>query len=144
MKDGLRLVLLGFVPLLVGYLLNYVFLLLPGSPFFFAIVLLLLWAVLCRKKAMLGLHPLLQALLMNGVSLVMLLLTVIQEYIVGGYWANIFGLLSQVCFLPCLSLVAVFMGWFTSTLRLVPIYAAEWLLMFAASAIGITVNNRRT
>ena len=143
MKRTARLLLLGMLPLAVGYLRNYLLMLLPFPLFFGSLVPLLLWAWLSGKMADLSENIWMQALLLNAFGLLMLLLTLLQELLLGGYWQNVLGLFSQVFFLTGLPLASVLLRPLTATQALWPFYLASWLFLFLLSLAGIWLTRRR-
>lgn len=143
MRNTVRLLLLGLLPLAVGYLINYVLMLLPFPLFFGSLLPLLLWAWLSGRMADSSENALLQALLLNAFGLVMLLLALLQELVLGAYWENILGLFSQLFFLTGLPLASVLLRPLTSTASLWPFYGASWLFLFLASLAGILLYRRK-
>ncbi|MBQ5931579.1 MAG: hypothetical protein IIX00_04900, partial [Tidjanibacter sp.] len=99
------LIALGLIPFALGGLLQWIltlnnFLLAPTTLLIISLVTLLIWGVLAylikpyiksTKNVMLGLH---------AVPLIMLLLNGIQGPILHQYWPNLFGLLTQIYYLP--------------------------------------------
>lgn len=137
MKRTVRLLLLGMLPLAVGYLMNYMLMLLPFPLLFGSLVPLILWAWLSGRMADVSESALLQALLLNAFGLLMLLLALLQELILGGYWENTAGLFSQLFFLTGLPLASVLLRPLTATASLWPFYGASWLFLFLTSLAGI-------
>ena len=143
MKNMVRLLLLGLMPLAVGYLMNYVLMLLPFPLFFGSLLPLLLWAWLSGRMADSSESALLQALLLNAFGLLMLLLVLLQELILGAYWENILGLFSQLFFLTGLPLASVLFRSLTATTSLWPFYGASWLFLYLTSLAGILFYRRK-
>ena len=107
MKQLLR-ILLGFVPLGIGYL-EHLYLLwhmdtLPPLALI-ALGTLLIWGLLCYLTAD-GKKPRLQVLALNAANILALALVLVQELLLGRYWTNAVGLASQFFFLPLIHLAA--------------------------------------
>ena len=143
MKKTGGLLLMGLVPLAVGYLLNFVMMALPVPPFFLGAVMLVLWGYYCHKRAADDTSAVLQTLMMNAVGTLMLILVLVQELILGAYWGNYAGLITQVYFLPCLPLISVLAHIFTRVTALWALYLIEWAFMLAASFIGCRAARKR-
>ena len=107
MKQLLR-ILLGFVPLGIGILLNaYMMAHMDTLPPLALIALgtLLLWGLLGYLTAD-GKKPRSQVLSLNAANFLALALVLVQELLLGRYWTNAVGLASQFFFLPLINLVA--------------------------------------
>ena len=94
MKRNIALLLLGILPLPLGYALNFVILSLPSSSILLyavSIGFLLLWVLLARRVSAREGRPIVQALLLSAFGLLMLLLAFYQELVMGRYWVNLFG-----------------------------------------------------
>lgn len=144
------LILLGVLPLPLGYLLNYAMwhfslsgALLTGVN----LLLLLLWGCLAYWFSSPKGNPLLQALLLCSVGLVVLVLVLFQEVVLERYWFNSVGIGSQMFFLPFISLGFTVSNPLASLLmspiRMWPGYVAAWLLMLAAAWVGCYRKQRR-
>ena len=144
------LILLGVLPLPLGYLLNYAMwhfslsgTLLTGVN----LLLLLLWGCLAYWFSSPKGNPLLQALLLCSVGLVVLVLVLFQEVVLERYWFNSVGIGSQMFFLPFISLGFTVSNPLASLLmspiRMWPGYVAAWLLMLAAAWVGCYRKQRR-
>lgn len=144
------LLLLGVLPLPLGYLLNYAMWQFPLSGALLTgvnLLLLLLWGCLAYWFSSPRGNPLLQALLLCSVGLVVLVLVLFQEVVREGYWFNFVGVGSQMFFLPFLPLgftaADLLAGLFLSSMRVWPAYLAAWLLMLAAAWAGCVLKSRR-
>lgn len=108
MKRLLRVVL-GFVPLGIGYL-EHLYLLrhMDTLPPLMLIALgtLLLWALLSYLTADGEKKALPQVLCLNAANFLALALVLVQEHLVGHYWINAAGMASQLFFLPLIHLAA--------------------------------------
>lgn len=103
MKRNIALLLLGILPLPLGYALNFVILSLPSSSILLSAVsigFLLLWVLLARRVSAREGQPIVQALLLSAFGLLMLLLVFYQELVMGRYWFNLLGAAPQLYFLP--------------------------------------------
>ena len=151
MPKTCKLLLLGLVPLAAGYALNYILLLpLPLNGFLMAIleaVLLFLWGHLAYRVSSPERSPLWQAFLLCAVGLVMLGLGLYQVLVLKQYWHGFFGTVSQMYFLPFLTLASTLL---TPLFQLVmpvleiwPYYIAIWVVMFLVSCIGCVLRRRR-
>lgn len=107
MARTIKLVLLGFMPLVIGYALNYAMLSWPLYGWklnIISVALLLLWGLLAYCAAAPGKSPAVQALLLCAFGILMLLLVLCQELVSGQYWPGVVGLSTQMYFLPLMSL----------------------------------------
>ncbi|MBC5730530.1 hypothetical protein [Pseudoflavonifractor hominis] len=143
MKRNIALLLLGILPLPLGYALNFVILSLPSSSILLyavSIGFLLLWVLLARRVSAREGQPIVQALLLSAFGLLMLLLVLYQELVMGRYWFNLLGAAPQLYFLPLLSLgftlSNVLIQPFLPTLEMWLVYLLAWLLLFAAGCAG--------
>ena len=109
MKQLLR-ILLGFVPLGIGILLNaYMMAHMDTLPPLALIALgtLLLWGLLGYLTAD-GKKPRSQVLSLNAANFLALALVLVQVLLFGGYFQNAVGLASQFFFMPLFSLTRIF------------------------------------
>lgn len=148
MARTIKLVLLGFVPLVIGYALNYAMLSWPLYGWKLNIIsaaLLLLWGLLAYCAAAPGKSPAVQALLMCAFGILMLLLVLCQELVFGQYWPGVVGLSTQMYFLPLMSLSS---GLLASVFHAPAI--TVWLCcvialacMFAVGCLGCRLKQKR-
>ena len=106
MKQLLRIVL-GFVPLGIGYLQHlYMTAHMDTLPPLALIALgtLLIWGLLCYLTADGKSKARLQVLALNAANFLALALVLVQELLLGGYFPNAVGLASQFFFLPLINL----------------------------------------
>lgn len=143
MSAAKKLALCGFIPLILGYVFNFVMLNLHINGMlmlFVGAALLLLWGYLAYKVADAGKSCAIQALILNAVGLIMLLLVLYQEIVMGQYWSGFVGLAGQLYFLPLLSIASTvftqIFNLFMPVVRIWPFYVAVWICMFAAGLIG--------
>ena len=110
-ESSLTLSLLGagLLPFIPGALLNWLLPTAPGLlPFlpWLGLLLLLAWGYLAFRLSDARKPLLPQALLMNTVALIMLMLSLVQALVVGAYWPNLAGMAPQIYFLPWASLAS--------------------------------------
>ena len=142
MKNHFLALCAGLLPLGAGYALHTLMLALPSTAMPYrviALVCLLLWALagywLC------GSLPVGQmSAVSHGPAFLVLALLFFQELILGHYWSNIWGLLTQLYYLPVLELAAGITIW---SQRLWPVYLTAFLLMYAAFYAGGCWRQRR-
>ena len=131
------LILLGAMPLGLGWLLNWYMNLHPETfppLFIIGLAFLLAWGFASWKmnKKMLETGTVL--LVKHAIAAIMLVLVTIQ-LITGNYWVSYLGIASQMFFMPVLYVGAVFFNW-AGTFG---IYFASFLLMLLASFIGCKI-----
>ena len=131
------LILLGAMPLGLGWLLNWYMNLHPETfppLFIIGLAFLLAWGFASWKmnKKMLETGTVL--LVKHAIAAIMLVLVTIQ-FITGNYWVSYLGIASQMFFMPVLYVGAVFFNW-AGTFG---IYFASFLLMLLASFIGCKI-----
>jgi len=141
MKKTLLLLFAGFLPLLVGFLQNYLMVQLQIAFPYFLLGLLMMsaWALLSKT-----LHDPAAArwktpVLLNLPGFLFLVLAIIQELVLTSYWPGFFGLAPQFFFLPMLSLsFSLTMNFFTT---MPPAYFLSFLLMVTATLLGCKLKN---
>lgn len=131
------LILLGAMPLGLGWLVNWYMNLHPETfppMFIIGLAFLLAWGFASWKmnKKMLETGTVL--LVKHAIAAIMLVLVAIQ-LIMGNYWVSYLGIASQMFFMPVLYVGAVFFNW-AGTFG---IYFASFLLMLLASFIGCKI-----
>ena len=131
------LILLGAMPLGLGWLVNWYMNLHPETfppMFIIGLAFLLAWGFASWKmnKKMLETGTVL--LVKHAIAAIMLVLVAIQ-FITGNYWVSYLGIASQMFFMPVLYVGAVFFNW-AGTFG---IYFASFLLMLLASFIGCKI-----
>ena len=109
----MTLVILGLMPLGVGWLLNWYMTIHPETfppMFIIGAAFLVIWGYISWKmdKKILSTFPVM--LCQNGGAAVALLLLAIQA-LQGAYWENLPGVLSQMFYMPMLYFGAVFFNW---------------------------------
>ena len=145
MKHTGKLLTAGVLPLLVGYLLNFLLLRLPFPlPLMLSgLVLLGLWGVLAYRLSDPGRRCFPQGLALCAFGLGMLALVLWQELALGEYWLNPVGFASQMYFLPALSAASAVMAPFLKVVTPWPLYIGEWLSLLAVSCTGCLLKRRR-
>ena len=131
------LIVLGAMPLGLGWLLNWYMNLHPETfppMFIIGLAFLLAWGFASWKvnKKLLETGTVLIA--QHAIAAIMLVLVTIQ-LITGNYWVSYLGIASQMFFMPVLYVGAVFFNW-AGTFG---IYFASFLLMLLASFIGCKI-----
>lgn len=138
-----RLLLLGLLPLIAGYILNFLILNTAVPILGLNIIFLLFWAYLCYRFAEPGRSVLIQSLCACAVGFVMLALILFQEIAVGAYWPNFLGFASQIYFLPLITLVTIPMAPFMDVITMSPIMIAVQICLFAVSCLACWLKTRR-
>lgn len=136
--------LLGLIPLVLGFLYNYLMML----PFpwilwqFIGFILLVLWGVLARKTAYWDSGAFLHTVKMNALGLVLLVLVLVQELAVHHYFDNLLGILSQSYFLPFMWPALMIESIWAAIAEISYLWQScviAYCLMFAASYVGSRV-----
>ena len=132
----LILFLLGFIPLVLGFLMNSWMMKNQSSilPFnLIGIFSLAIWTFIGYKTYEVG-KPLLEsAIIVNLPAFLALLLNLVQEIILGRYWFNVFGVATQFFYLPLISLSSTFTFW---SPYLWTVYIVGFILMFVSYYMG--------
>ena len=131
------LIVLGAMPLGLGWLLNWYMNLHPETfppMFIIGLAFLLAWGFASWKvnKKLLETGTVLIA--QHAIAAIMLVLVTIQ-LITGNYWVSYLGIASQMFFMPVLYVGAVFFNW-AGTFG---IYFSCFLMMLLASFIGCKI-----
>lgn len=150
MRKTIKLIFLGMIPLVVGYALNFAAPLLPVSGLILSVIevgLLFLWGWLAYRASSPEKNSVVQALLLCSFGLLLLVLALYQELVMGQYWKNFIGSVTQIYFVPFLTIAAAAL---TSLVRLFlptdqvwPFYVAIWGCMFAVSYAGCFIKSRK-
>ena len=128
------LILLGAMPLGLGWLLNWYMNLHPETfppMFIIGLAFLLAWGFASWKVNKKLLETGTVMLAQHAVAAIMLVLVTIQ-LITGNYWVSYLGIASQMFFMPVLYVGAVFFNW-AGTFG---IYFSCFLMMLLVSFIG--------
>lgn len=144
MAKTVRLICVGILPLLAGFLLNWILSVFPIHGFvagMVSVLLLIGWGYLACKLSDPDRSLLVQSVLMCAFGLVMLLLVLYQEIVLKAYWGNTFGSATQMFFLPWLTLASSVISPFVS--RVWPMYVLIWFGLFAASCAGCSLKRQK-
>lgn len=140
---AILLVILGAIPYLLGYAMNWYMMEYPDTlpPLrWIAVLFLLFWgllAFLCNRK---GAHTKqVVCFFLNLLAALNLVLLGVQDVILGAYWSNFWGLITQVFYLPVLNLGAILTVWFSSVFV---VYIASFILMVAASYASCRIRQK--
>ena len=134
------LILLGAMPLGLGWLLNWYMNLHPETfppLFIIGLAFLLAWGFASWKVNKKLLETGTVMLAQHAVAAIMLVLVTIQ-LITGNYWVSYLGIASQMFFMPVLYVGAVFFNW-AGTFG---IYFSCFLMMLLASFIGCKIADK--
>lgn len=140
-------ILFGCVPFLIGGLLNWgmiIYMTRVRFPYIvFGVMMLLLWTfaayVLCKKAK----KPLETLILFNLPAFIVLALIMVQELILGSYWLNFFGLLTQVFYLPIISIASRIAGMTLKTITMTPVYSISFVLMAGVASLGCWLSRKK-
>ncbi|MHA6253090.1 hypothetical protein [Oceanobacillus sp. CAU 1775] len=109
------LLLLGFIPLIIGFLMNSWIIDNPDSVLpsnLIGIIFLVLWIVVGFISFTFEKSQLKSFLIVHLPAIAMFVLLMYQEMIVGGYWSNLLGVATQFYFMPMIglahSLISIF------------------------------------
>ena len=144
MRSEVKLALVGIAPLAAGYLLNFIWTLADAisgiAILLLGVMFLALWGYAAYKLSSNDKKILPQVLSMCAFAALMLLLVLYQEIVRNAYLGSIIGSLSQLYFLPWLTLASSFFvpfAGFVDVLRIWPAYIIVFVLLFAISFLGI-------
>ncbi|MCL2201247.1 MAG: hypothetical protein FWB75_04715 [Oscillospiraceae bacterium] len=142
------LVLIGLVPLMaLGYLLHYLILTVFSHtlpPFLFiSVATLVIWLAFGMISKLLVSSKWLALILLNAPAFVILLLVIIQDVILQGFWLNIIGLSTQIFYLPLIRLSTVLGGFLPfQMITMTLIFTISFILLILASWIGRNAGER--
>jgi len=138
--NKLILLLIGIVPLLLGYLINYLMFIGMMPLYIIYIAAWIIWFIAGMYSIKLIDKRIVSILILNIPAALFLLLVLYQEVVIGQYWLNIIGLLPQLFYSPF-----IYVGF-----RITPMfhqvfyaYIASFLCMLLVSFIGRFVGERR-
>lgn len=143
MIEKVRRFALGFLPLMTGYLLNFLILNTVAPILLLNVLFLLLWTYLCYRFAEPGRNALLQSLCICAVGFVMLALVLFQEIGMGEYWPNAIGFASQIYFLPLITLMTIPIAPFMDVITTRAIMIAVQICLFVASCLACRLKTKR-
>lgn len=149
MMKNLKLVLVGIIPIIFGYILNDFILeysLYGTSTNLIGVVFLLFWGLLSYFLGSKDKPALSQAFSLCFIGLIMLVLMLFQEIVMGQYWINYLGLTTQMYYLPTISLGSmltstifmIFFGVITAS----GISVFSYLLMLFVSYKGFSLKSK--
>ena len=100
------LVIIGLIPLPLGFLQNHIMMVANRLPplLIISIAMLIIWfsiSMLSKKYIKTKLETM---ILLNAMAIIALILNLFQEYVIGHYFMNFIGTVTQLFFLPFLSL----------------------------------------
>lgn len=139
------LLVIGFLPLALGYLLNYLLYAFPNTNFsvvalIFSFALLITW-FLFGKLSVKWIRSKHSAIIyLNLAAILTLLLILYQEIILRQYWPNLLGLSAQYFYLPLLTPAFLLTPMFHSVYSA---YICAFILLLVASYIGRIVGERQ-
>lgn len=135
------LLTLGLLPVAAGSLYDLVISFLPVSVLIINLLFLLLWGILHYKVCRPGEALVKLLLCTHAIPLLCGVLVLVQELTIGGFWLNGVGFVSQICFLPVLSLGVLLAGPLTGAYT-VSSGAIGGLFLMLLCAIGFCLLNR--
>lgn len=135
--------LIGTVPLWVGYVLNAIITVMPIPIAFISLLLLFLWMLLCYRSCVPHRSPIAQAAYLSGFGFVMLLLVAYQTLIRGSMWVSWFGLATQIYFLPGLLPAATILSPFIKSTSMLLIMAVEMVMLFLLALTGCMLKAKK-
>ena len=139
----LFLCLIGFLPLGVGFTMNWFMMQYQDSvlPYrWIGICLLLCWAGLGFFTYHLKESAKVSACAVHLAALIALLLNVYQEVVLGRYWGNLLSVFTQFFYLPVLNISFTLTSWSS---HVWVAYIAGFLLMCSAYLIGFNLGRLR-
>ena len=141
MKKLIILNLLGFIPLFIGIIMNYIIMQDVILSFnLIGFIFIIFWIFIGYKTEGVEETPAKTSISIHMPAAFALILVLFQELILGQYWFNILGMLTQLFFLPLISIGSYLTFW---TPRIWPVYIVAFLLMIGSYYIGIRIKKRR-
>ena len=147
----MTLLLLGLIPLVLGFIMNSWILENQDSvlPFkLIGFIFLAFWVIVGFIGFKFEKTLLKSVVIAHLPALLILLLIMFQEIILGQLWSNLFGLATQLYYLPLINISASVAGIFSFLLSgMTGLGSASLiglLLMFAAYYVGYSLNKYRT
>ncbi len=129
MRKIIYLLLAGFIPLLMGGIVNVLVTSSPFPVFIISPICLLIWYFIGYKFA----KDIRSFVILNIPAIFFFVLILVQELVMGHYIEGAIGMTSQMFFLPFLSAGALVAGW---TGSMAGAYVGSFLLMLASCYIG--------
>ncbi len=109
-QNILILILMSFIPLLIGVLVNFTIMYTPMAPYLYLLLSLVTLGfvfLIGRLAKKMTNKPVIALLAGNAVSTVNVILVIIQTFVLGHFFVNIWGTLSQFNFISLTRLVVV-------------------------------------
>lgn len=143
------LFLLGLTPLVLGFLMNSWMMKNQNSilPFkLIGIIFLIFWVLVGFITCKFERTPLKSAMIANLPGFLMFLFILFQEIILGRYWANMFGIVTQFYYLPLVNISTSIVGFLFSLIgwriHFSIISLISFLFMFGSYYLGSYFKNR--
>lgn len=145
------LFLLGLTPLVFGFLMESWMMKNQNSvlPFkLIGIIFLLFWVMVGFTTCKFERTPLESAIITNLPAFLMLLFILFQEIILGRYWVNMFGIVTQFYYLPLVNISSSIVGFLFSLIGLgihfSVISLISFLFMFGSYYLGSYFKKRKS
>lgn len=145
------LFLLGLTPLVLGFLMNSWMMKNQSSvlPFkLLGIIFLLFWVLVGFITCKFERTTLKSAIIANLPAFLMLLFILFQEIILGRYWANMFGIITQFYYLPLVNISSSIVGLLFSLIgggiHFSAISLISFLFMFGSYYLGSYLKKQKT
>ncbi|MFY3792333.1 hypothetical protein ACOQFO_11725 [Ureibacillus sp. MALMAid1270] len=141
----LVLILIGFIPFVIGLQMNTWLMenqdrVLPFE--IIGIVFLIFWILVGFITSKFEKTPLKTAIIINLPAFLVLLLIMYQSIILGHTWPNLFGLATQMYFLPLVNISSKIIGILFFYVHIWSASLLAFLLMFVASYFGSYLRRR--
>lgn len=143
-KKKWQLFALGFVPLVVGYIIDLLIMRTSFAPgHLLELSFLLLWGGLNFRIFTKPDRPLANIALLHLPLFLALLLVLIQELVVGHYWINLAGIASQYFYLPVLIPASSILSALTGTAYTWLACGLEFIMLLLAGILGVGLKLRQ-
>ena len=137
----LLLILFGFIPLAIGWVMNWLIMSFPNKVFPYAlisIVFLALWALLGFIVFNFNETIKISLCLVHIPIFLALVLNLYQEIILGQYFGNLLGVCTQIFYLPILNISYTLTAW---SARMWTAYIVGFVLITASFFVGYTIKS---
>ena len=134
------LILIGLIPLILGYLLNYLMFISMIPLFIIYFAVWIIWFIAGLISIKLVDRKTESILLLNTPAFLFLLLVLYQEIILSQYWPNLIGVIPQLFYTPFIYIGFRITPMFHSVFYA---YIASFLIMLIVSFSGRLVSERR-
>ena len=147
----LVLIVIGLIPLPLGYLLNHLMMTVWYSSippmFLLCIAMYVIWFLISMISTRFFKKNIELIILLNAPAFIIMLLNLFQEYIIGHYWMNFVGASTQFFFLPFIKLAFTLTSGISSLLANVVYtttfaYIAAFVCLILVTYIGCKVGER--